>query len=240
MSFINNTAFVRTTIAVLIAAVMSIASFASTKADSDGYTSIFDGKTLNGWSIKGGENRFTVEDGCIVGRGVPSIIGINTFLVTDKNYADFDLKVDFKIFNGNSGVQFRSTDKPSRFPPRRLVYGYQAEITPNGSSTGRIYDEERRGYVNGKIWLDTDITPKARLDAAKASFKKEDWNEMRVVCRGSNIKTYLNGNLVVDMEDDLDKSGFIGLQVHFQKRPKKGTKFAPGVVMFKNIRIKEL
>jgi hypothetical protein len=63
---------------------------------------------------------------------------------------------------------------------------------------------------------------------------------MRVVCRGSNIKTYLNGNLVVDMEDDLDKSGFIGLQVHFQKRPKKGTKFAPGVVMFKNIRIKEL
>lgn len=209
-------------------------------ADDDGYTAIFDGKTLDGWSVRGGENLFTVEDGCIVGRGVPSKIGINTFLVTDRKYSDFDLKVDFRIFNGNSGVQFRSTDRPSRFPPRRLVYGYQAEITPNGSSTGRIYDEERRGYVNGKIWLDTDLTPKARLDAAKASFNKYGWNEMRVVCRGSNIKTYLNGNPVVDMDDDLDKSGFIGLQVHFQRCPKEGEKFVPGVVMFRNVRIKEL
>ena len=226
----------------ILSLCMSFSSFASeqVKTDADGYTAIFDGKSLKGWSVKGGENKFVVEDGCIVGRGVPSDIGINTFLVTDKKYSDFDLKVDFKIIGGNSGVQFRSTDKPSRFPPRRLVYGYQAEITPNGASTGRIYDEERRGYVNGKIWLDTDVTPKDRLDAAKASFKKQDWNEMRVVCRGSRIMTYLNGNLVVDMTDDLDKSGFIGLQVHFQRRPKDGQKFVPGVAMFRNIRIKEL
>ena len=203
------------------------------------YTELFDGKTLTGLSIKGGENLFFVEDGCIVGKGVPSDIGINTFLATDKNYSDFDLKVDFKIISGNSGVQFRSTDKLSRFPPRRLVYGYQAEITPGGGSTGRIYDEERRGYVNGKIWLDTDLTPKERLDAAKAAFKKNDWNEMRIVCRGSRIKTYLNGMPVVDMTDEVDKSGFIALQVHYQGRPKNGEKFEPGIVMFKSIRIKE-
>ncbi len=220
--------------------VSSASAAARCAAEESGYTALFDGRTLEGWSVKGGENRFTVEDGCIVGRGVPRDIGINTFLVTDKKYGDFDLKADFKIENGNSGIQFRSTDKLSRFAPRRLVYGYQAEITPDGSSTGRIYDEERRGYVNGKIWLDTDLTPKSRLDAAKASFKKGDWNEMRVVCRGAKIRTYLNGNLVVDMEDDLDKSGFIGLQVHFQKRPKEGKAFVPGVVRFRNIRIKEL
>jgi hypothetical protein len=52
--------------------------------------------------------------------------------------------------------------------------------------------------------------------------------------------TYLNGNLVVDMTDELDKSGFIGLQVHVQRRPKDGQKFVPGVAMFRNIRIKEL
>jgi hypothetical protein len=226
---------------IVLGAFIATCSLGSSQGETEnGYTPIFDGKTLNGWSVKGGENKFSVEDGCIVGRGVPSDIGINTFLVSDKNYGDFDLKVDFKINGGNSGVQFRSKDRPSRFPPRRMVYGYQAEITPDGKSTGRIYDEERRGYVGGKIWLDTDLTPKERLDAAKASFKKGDWNEMRVVCKGSRIMTYLNGCLVVDMKDELDKSGYIGFQVHFQPRPKEGKPFVPGVVMLKNIRIKEL
>lgn len=160
--------------------------------------------------------------------------------MTDKKYSDFDLKVEFQIEGGNSGVQFRSKDKLSRFPPRRLVYGYQAEIQPGGGSTGRIYDEERRGYVGGRIWLDTDITPNSRLAAAKASFKNGGWNEMRIVCRGSSIKTFLNSNPVVDMTDDMDKSGFIGLQVHFQRRPAKDGSFTPGVVRFRKVLIKEL
>lgn len=227
--------------AVLIAAIaVSGRGAAAQETAPGGWKPLFDGKTLEGWSVKGGENTFTVEDGCIVGRGVPSDIGINTFLVTDRCYSDFDLKVEFLIEGGNSGVQFRSRDRLSRFPPRRLVYGYQAEIQPDGGSTGRIYDEERRGYEGGRIWLDTDITPGPRLAAAKASFRKGGWNEMRIVCRGPSIKTYLNGLPVVDMEDSLDKSGFIGLQVHFQRRPAKGAAFTPGVVRFRNIFVREL
>ena len=212
------------------------------------YVPIFDGKTLNGWKVVGGENKFSVEDGVIKGVGVPSDIGINTFLVTEKEYADFDLKVEFLIESGNSGVQFRSKTR-EKYDPKwdwnpfkeglHKVFGYQAEITPDGGCTGRIYDEERRGYRNGVIWLDTQ-TPAERAAAAKASFRKGGWNEMRVRCEGKHIQTWLNGKPVADLEDDFDAKGFIGLQMHLQRPPKEGETFKPGVVKFRNIRIREI
>lgn len=234
-------------LAALSAALVAAAAGPAAFADEDGFVPIFDGKTLSGWSVKGGENRFSVEDGCIKGVAVPSEVGINTFLVTDKSYGDFDLKVEFRIEGGNSGVQFRSTDRsydPSidwcDYPGRRKVFGYQAEITPSGDCTGRIYDEERRGYAHGIVWLDVG-TPKARLDAAKASFRKGGWNEMRVRCEGPRIRTWLNGNLVADLLDDVDRRGYVGLQVHVQHPPKReGEKFVPGMVWWRNVRIREL
>ena len=225
--------------------VVALSSFA---AADDGWVSLFDGKTLNGWKVVGGENKFSVEDGVIKGVGVPSDCGINTFLVTEKEYADFDLIVEFICENGNSGVQFRSRTR-EKYDPKwdwspfkeglHKVFGYQAEITPTGDNTGRIYDEERRGYRNGVIWLDTG-TPTNRAAAATASFRKGDWNEMRVRCEGRHIQTWLNGNPVADLEDDFDRKGFVGLQVHLQTLPKDGEKFVPGIVKFRNIRIKEL
>lgn len=201
---------------------------------------LFDGKTLNGWKVVGGENRFSVEDGVIRGESVPSDIGINTFLMYGKEYANFDLKVEFNIESGNSGIQFRSFDRErDQFRPRRQVFGYQAEITPDGGSTGRIYDEERRGYRKGQVWLDKD-TPQNRLNAAKAGFKKGDWNEMRILCEDGRIRTWLNGRAVADLTDDVDRYGYIGLQVHYAGPKPKDKPFKPSVVRFRNIRIKEL
>ena len=153
---------------VVTSAALALSSFA---AEDEGWVSLFDGKSLDGWKVVGGENKFSVEDGVIKGESVPSDIGINTFLMHGKEYANFDLKVEFNIESGNSGIQFRSFDRErERFRPRRQVFGYQAEITPNGGSTGRIYDEERRGYRKGQVWLDKD-TPQNRLNAAQAGFK---------------------------------------------------------------------
>ena len=42
----------------------------------------------------------------------------------------------------------------------------------------------------------------------------EGWNKVRIECRGSSIKTYLNGELRADFEDDLTPAGIIALQVH--------------------------
>jgi len=225
------------------ACALAFGSFAE-----DGFVSLFDGKTLDGWKILGGEAKFSVENGCIKGEGVPSDLGINTFLTTEKTYGDFDLKVEFNCESGNSGVQFRSETREKYDPAwdwspfkegLHKVFGYQAEITPDGASTGRIYDEERRGYRDGVVWLDTH-TPQSRLQEAERSFRKGDWNTMEVRCEGPHIRTWLNGHLVADFRDEMTPRGLIGLQVHQQGPKKEGVAFKPMVVRFRNARIKEL
>ena len=230
------------------ALVAAFAALTVSAADAEGYESLFDGKTLKGWKVLGGDAKFYVKDGVIVGEGMPSTLGINTFLTTEKLYGDFDFKVEFLSESGNSGVQFRGETREKYDPAwdwnpfkegLHKVFGYQAEITPYGGCTGRIYDEERRGYRYGIIWLDKN-TPGERSRAAEATFKKNGWNEMRVRCEGPHIQTWLNGKPVADILDDMSKKGFIGLQVHQQGPAKEGQKFNPMFVRFRNPRVKEL
>ncbi len=70
---------------------------------------------------------------------------------------------------------------------------------------------------------------------AKAAFKGGQWNRYRIVAQGDHIQSWVNGVPCADFHDDLDASGFIGLQVHGIK---KGT--GPFQVRWRNIRIREL
>ncbi len=194
----------------------------------EGFTCLFNGQDLGGWVKRGGSAEYHVEDGCIVGKCVPDTPG-NTFLCTEKEFGNFILKLQYKFLEpGNSGVQFRSAARPEG--DRQRVYGYQYEITPGGDSTARIYDEGRRGHKFGVIWLDA-YTPQDRLDAAQASCKQGDWNDVEIQCVGPSIKTWLNGQPVVDMFDSFSMTGFFGLQIH------AGTS---GSVAWRNIRVKDL
>ena len=91
---------------VLLVVSMSI-SFARQRQQQDEWVSLFDGKTLNGWSIHSGFAKYQVEDGAIVGTTVKA--SPNSFLCTDREYGDFILEfeviLDPKL---NSGVQIRS------------------------------------------------------------------------------------------------------------------------------------
>ena len=153
----------------------------------------------------------------------------NTFLCTEKEFGNFILRLQYKFLEpGNSGVQFRSSARPEGDHQR--VYGYQYEMTPGGDTTGRIYDEGRRGHKFGIIWLDA-YTPQERLDAAQASCKEGEWNDVEIQCVGPSIKTWLNGKPVVDIFDSFSMKGFFGLQIH------AGTS---GSVAWRNIRVKDL
>lgn len=186
-------------------------------AGEKGFTSLFDGKTLDGWIVKGGTSTYAVKDGCIVGT-VDTKTKINTFLCTDKDYGDFVLKLEVKLGDPccNSGIQFRShTKKNGR------VFGYQSEIDPSKRAwTAGIYDEGRRGWI---YKLDGDKHVKARK-----AFKLHDWNTIKIQAEGDSIKTWVNGVLCTDLTDDADASGFIGLQVHAG---------GPGTVIWRNVRI---
>lgn len=206
------------------------------------WTNLFDGKTLNSWSIHSGIATYKVEDGAIVGttaKGSP-----NTFLCTDKQYKNFVLEFDVFLDSPelNSGVQFRSKiakkelvflfadseGKPrKRTIPKDRIYGYQVEIakSENGTSGG-VYDEARRGF----FLQDVSKDPKA-----STAFKDGEWNTYRVECNGNSIKTFINGIPCSDFEDSLTAKGVIGLQVHgIGDRP------GPLSVRWRNIRIMEL
>ena len=190
-------------------------------AAEDGFVSLFNGRDLTGWTIKGGDAKYHVEDGTIV--GVVNDERRNTFLCSDKEFENFIFKAEFKFDrNFNSGIQFRSKARPEG--DRERVYGYQYEMEPAGM-TGAIYDEGRRGR-----WLNV-VTDELRESTMKP-FKQGDWNEVEIQCIGPSIRTWLNGEPVTDIIDLLSDRGFFGLQVH--------SATSPGQVRWRNIRVKEL
>jgi hypothetical protein len=216
----------------------AVFSFATALHAEDAFVPLFDGKTLAGWEQHSGKAEYRVENGAIVGKTVPDTG--NSFLCTSKKYANFILELEFKVDPSmNSGIQFRSNffpqetevvnkdGKMSKLPPDR-VHGYQFEIDPSARAfTGGVYDEGRRG------WL-FDLK---NNEAARKAFKQGEWNTARIECRGSSIKTFINGVPAADFTDDMTAEGVIALQVHGIG---KKTEAVGKEVMWKNIRIQEL
>ena len=200
---------------------------------NDGWVTLFDGHSIQGWTVKSGKAAYTVEDGAIVGRTVEG--SPNSFLCTPKEYGDFELEFEVKVSDGlNSGVQIRSSLKDldkDQFGGR--VNGPQVEIESGPGQAGYIY-----GEATGLGWL----SPKPKNNepgSAHPFFKNGEWNHYRVVAKGARIQTWLNGQPVDDLtHEEIYKShpkGLIGLQVHGIK---KGT--GPFEVRWRNLKIKEL
>jgi hypothetical protein len=209
------------------------------------FVELFDGESLAGWTVRGGEATYRVElapDGGFEIVGTSMADTPNTFLCTEREYGDFILEFEVKIDPAiNSGVQFRSAvyqeDRTTRvrngagvvaeaLQPKGRVHGYQAEIdpTPRGWSGG-IYDESRRG------WL-------ARLDqpehaAARKAFDPSGWNHYRVEARGDHLRTFVNDVPCADLVDAESPRGFIALQVHSVQSPEQAGK----EVRWRNVRI---
>jgi hypothetical protein len=190
-------------------------------AQKEKWTSLFDGKTLNGWNQKNGKAKYAVENGEIIGTTVANTT--NSFLCTNEEYGDFIFEVELKVENAmNSGIQFRSLSKPDYKDGR--VHGYQMEVDPTTRGwSGGIYDEGRRE------WL---YVPNFNPEGKKA-FKMGDWNKYRIEAIGNVIRTWINGVPTAHLIDDLTAKGFISLQVHaIYGDMKEGMK-----IRWKNIRI---
>jgi len=221
----------------LALAIILLPVHCTSPVQEDGWINLFDGETLKGWSIHSGSAKYRVEDGCIIGQSAPN--SPNTFLCTDKAYADFILEFEVLLENDelNSGVQFRRQIAPhelmfwfkndqgeyqSKTIPADRVYGYQVEIATGGGAGG-VYDEARRAMT--PFWPDRDS------ELAKV-FKSKKWNTYRIECKGDAIKTIVNGIVVTDFRDAVSLSGIIGLQVH-----DVGEDATPYQVRWKNIRL---
>lgn len=177
--------------------LLAVSCFAAEK----GFHPLWNGKNLDEFVVDT-PGLWRVEKGEIV--GVSPGLKYNDFLRTKKHYANFVLKVKFKMTDStgkaNSGVQFRS--KP--MPDSHEVIGYQADLGQN--YWGCLYDESRRKKVL------VQATPESL-----AGLDKSGWNEYRITAKGNHIVLELNGKKTVDYteaEAGIDGSGFIALQLH--------------------------
>ncbi|MBA2115515.1 3-keto-disaccharide hydrolase [Bremerella alba] len=200
--------------------------FTATVQAEEGWTELFNGKDLTGWTQKNGTATYEVVDGTILGTtktGSP-----NSFLCSDKDYGDFELEFDVKVHDRlNSGVQIRSQTKGNTNEGR--VNGPQVEIEAGKAEAGYVY-----GEATGRGWL----TPKERLKP-HSHFKDGEWNHFRIVAKGPQIQTWINGEPIETLNDaEIYKThpkGFLGLQVHGIAKDQ-----GPYTVAWKNIKLKNL
>lgn len=192
---------------------------------SEGFSPMFNGKDLTGWTPKGGTCTFEVKGDVLVGTCVPG--SNSTYLSTEKSdYGDFIFSCDMKwAVDGNSGVMFHAQSKTDK--KRETVFGPQAEmegITGDRFWNGGIYGQSCGGYFY-PLWL-------KEHQAARDALDREGWNRLTIEAKGNVVKTWVNGVPCAHWVDDgTYAKGFFGLQIH------KGAK---GEVHWKNVRVKEL
>ncbi len=202
-----------------------------------GFVSIFNGKTLEGWD--GDPSFWSVQDGCITGISTPETpIKYNTFLVwKNGEVADFELLIDFRLFNHNSGVQYRAfmnSGKPWS------MGGYQADIAGK-PYMGIVYGEGFRGILaqrGQQTTIGKDGKPVVTGNVGDSNeilshIDLNGWNTYRIVAKGNVCSQYINGvkvSEIIDEDDVARASGLIGLQLHVGP---------PMKVQFKNIFLKK-
>jgi len=213
--------------ALLVLSVMSLLGLsyvnsADSKEPPKGFTTLFNGKDLEGWKVLNGKmEAWGAEDGLMYVQG-----GGGGWLMTEKEYGDFELRLEFKVpVNGNSGVALRA---PLKGDP--AYQGMEIQILDDN---GPAYKNLRPTQYTGSIY---DVVPPAKRVTKPAG----EWNQYRIVAKGRQVTIELNGTQVVDanLDDHKDRvekhpgllrdKGHLGLQSH------------DGRVEFRNLYVKEL
>ncbi len=222
-------------------------------ADPTPWIPLFNGRNLDGWVIKcrpeDNDKRgyWKVRDGCITAETPPGSKHHYIWLLTEKEYADFELRLKIQTYSdstGNSGIQIRSRYDDAA----GVLDGPQVDIHPPGPwRCGFIYDETREA----RIWLYPDVgkPANAKPEHAPAGWKwlyaddRDAWNSVAIVCQGTRIKTVINGVPVADyngagrLDDEAHRlhnvglKGQIGLQIHPGKQLR---------IRFKDIELRSL
>lgn len=198
-----------------------------------GWVSLFNGENLEGWTERNKSGSFHVEDGAIIGTA-SSGLG-TTFLCTNEEYGDFDLEFECRLIDPplNSGVQIRSRIRV--LPGRNTgpLEGPQVDISAKNPERGTY-----SGNIFGQGWGQW-LTPKDQRRNHKF-FKGGEWNRFRVLAKGDQVTTWINGEKVITTTIPPERhathpSGYIGLQLHGIH---EGT--GPFTIAWRNLRIRVL
>jgi len=171
-------------------------SYVSGQSD---FKTILDGTSLKGWDVVGNAN-WSVADGA-----VQASMGTG-FLVTPQSYTNFQITADFWVTDdANSGIFIRCSDAKT--------------INAMNAYEVNIFDKRPdQTYRTGAI---VDVAKP--LTVINTGGK---WNTIDVTARGPRMTVLINGQKMVDVQDNKHPSGPIALQ------------YGAGTVKFKNVRLK--
>ena len=190
-------------LSVCILLLLALTACNTTKpaGTADGWVSLFDGKSLDGWRASENPSTFRVEDGEIVVHG-PRAHLFYTGPVMNHDFTDFELKAEVMTTPGsNSGIFIHTAYQEEGWPSR----GYEIQV--NNSHT----DWRRTGsvYALDDVW-DTYVND-------------NEWYTQHIIVRGRTVTVKINDETVVEYTepDDIDpstakrlSSGTIALQGH--------------------------
>jgi hypothetical protein len=196
-----------------------LAQLSAAVDSEEGFVPMFNGRDLAQWEGESGWWR--VEDGAITAESTSDTPCVrHTYLIWKGGEpSDFELRMEFRLIGGNSGVQIRS---------RRVlpwdVNGYQADMDASGEWTGALFEHARGGIaLRGQhVEIDedgrrqvTDIGEPAKL---LEKYKREAWNTYHISAKGNHIALELNGQLMAEaydrQRDQAARQGIIALQMH--------------------------
>jgi len=215
-------------------------------AAEPGFVSIFDGKTLNGWSSDD-MSYWSVEDGAIAGRGTKDIPYTRWLVWQGGEMGDFEFKLKFRLSGGtkenpaNSGIQFRcifnSVGTNGILSART---GYQADIALDPDWMGLLYSASRAVLAERgqKVVIDKIGGRRSEDIGDPAELYKlvnvNGWNDYHVIAMGNHFQAVINGHLMSEVIDGQTAkycpTGWIGLQIEHGP---------PMEVHFKDIRLKK-
>lgn len=159
----------------------------SLAASEDGFVSLFDGKSLNGWTLvekRGSGRGYVVEDGLLV---CPADGGGN--LLTEREFANFIFRFEFRMQpGGNNGVGIRAPLKGD------IAYsGMEIQILDHDHEKykGRLKPTQYHGSIY-------DVFP-ASTGALKPA---GEWNEQEITASGRRITVKLNGTDILNADLD--------------------------------------
>jgi hypothetical protein len=171
-----------------------------TRAVAGEWTSLFDGKTMDGWEKVGSpESTWEVRDGALCGSGPASML-----VSTRGPYKDFRYRAEVKINDGgNSGLYFRTTRRPG------FSDGYEAQIDSTHSDpirTGSIYGMSHvyKRLVEPDTWFEYEI--EVRDDV----WRGRKVTRIKVTVDGDELYEYLDFALTF-------KEGHFAFQQHDPK-----------------------
>lgn len=226
----------KVTALVMLAAPLLPAFAAAGEDGKEDWRPFFDGKTLDGWVVKcrpadRNKRYWKVERGALTAE-VPEGSGHHyIWLLTAEEFGDFELKAKVQSFadsKGNSGIQVRSRYDDAE----GWLDGPQVDIHPPGPwRCGFLYDETREvkkwlSPISGPPSLAKETDAPAGWNWVHADGNPDAWNEVRILCLGTRIRTIVNGITVCDYDgagtlDDenhrrhgVGMTGHIGLQIH--------------------------